>query len=96
MLIKNAGTPINYFDKRKRISSIIGVDDEIKFLLNTWNINEINDKVYIKVEREESMWILNEAAHFQEGKIFIAPEPKCDPEDSYIKFNFNIQNALFS
>lgn len=64
MLIKNAGIPIDCFDYRKRISSLIGVDDEIKFLLKTWNINKINDNVYIKAEREESLWILNDAAHF--------------------------------
>ena len=52
MLIRNGGIPIDCFDRKKRISSMICEDVEIQFILKTFNQDQINDNVFIKAERE--------------------------------------------
>ena len=37
MLIKNGGIPLDRFDRKKRISSMISEDDEIQSILKTFN-----------------------------------------------------------
>lgn len=37
MLIRNEGIRIDCFDKKKRITSLISEDDEIQFILKTFN-----------------------------------------------------------
>ena len=91
MLIRNGGIPLDCFDRKKRISSMISEDDEIQFILKTFNQDQINDNVFIKAEREQNLWIMNEVAYFQDDQIILAPQPQSDPEDIFIKFNSNLR-----
>ena len=73
--MKNKGVDTETFDRKNRIKKLINVEEEVMFMLKANNKITESDEIYIMAEREESLWILNDTASFNDGWMKIVPQP---------------------